>query len=185
MLLFPIEILLIENDSDHTFMEQVYTENEKTMYYWAYSILRNKEDASDAVHSACVALIKNIPLMRTFNSCTLRSYIVSTVRNASIDAYRKRSRQNEFAFMAGDDIISLLPDDAAIEDSMILAENILSLNNAIKRLPANESNLLRWKYFDELPDKEIAQLLEINPASVRAYLTKARRHLYELLAEKV
>lgn len=184
MFLFPVEILLIEDDNDRCFMEQLYIDQEKAMYYWANRILGNKEDSSDAVHSACIALINNISTLRNLNSATLHSYVVSTTRNTAIDLYRKRARQNEFMFPVGDDVMNSFPDSGAIEDNMLFEENSVKLKEAIARLPINESNLLRWKYFDGLSDQEIAEYLNIKTRSVRAYLTKARRHLHELMTEE-
>lgn len=180
----PMEILLIEDDSDRCFMEQLYINNEKSMYYWAYRYLKNKEDASDAVHTACISLIKCIGKLRGFDEHTLHSYVISTIRNAAIDLYRKRARQNEFMFSAGDDVIDSLSDNGSIGDDIILLESKISMKEALNTLPINESNLLRWKYFDGLTDQDIAMQLNIKAVSVRVYLTKARRHLSKILTEE-
>ena len=53
----------------------------------------------------------------------------------------------------------------------------------LKQLPRRERKLLKRKYMDEAPDKEIAQELGVAPASVRTYLSRARNHLREIMEE--
>lgn len=57
------------------------------------------------------------------------------------------------------------------------------LYQALKQLPRRERKLLKRKYMDEAPDKEIAQELGVAPASVRTYLSRARNHLREIMEE--
>ena len=56
----PITILLIEDDSDRAFMEQLYLDYSKLMYAVAMSRLGNPLDAEDAVHEAILRLIDKI-----------------------------------------------------------------------------------------------------------------------------
>ena len=61
--------------------------------------------------------------------------------------------------------------------------DIRQMADALLRLPDRERELLRMKYYEELSDREIARLLGINSGSVRTYLTRARRHLGDILKE--
>ena len=57
------------------------------------------------------------------------------------------------------------------------------LYQALKQLPRRERTLLKRKYMDEAPDKEIAKELGVAPASIRTYLSRARKHLREIMEE--
>lgn len=61
MMMFPVSILAIEDDSDRAFMEQLYTAHELLMHKCALRFLHNGYDADDAVNNACVKLIKTFP----------------------------------------------------------------------------------------------------------------------------
>jgi RNA polymerase sigma factor, sigma-70 family len=185
MIIFPIAVLAIEDDSDRAYIEELYVQHERLMFYAAYKVLINKADAADAVNAACVAMIRNISTLKRLDGCTLRSYIVSCVRSASIDTNRKLGRESGYIFLAADDEIFAVPDEETVENGLLFAERIATLHCEIKKLSTNESNILRWKYFDEMSDAQIAELLDIKTVSVRTCLTRARRHLLERLEGKM
>ncbi len=55
------------------------------------------------------------------------------------------------------------------------------LHRAIGRLPDKERAALLLFYMEDKPVKEVAAILEIPAGSVRAYLTRGRRHIKEYL----
>ncbi len=55
------------------------------------------------------------------------------------------------------------------------------LHRAIGRLPDKERAALLLFYMEDKPVKEIAAILEIPAGSIRAYLTRGRRHVKEYL----
>ncbi len=83
--MFPICILTIEDDGRRSFMERLYVDHRSGMYHAAMGILRNPDDAEDAVQTVFLALCEKIPQLMAMNCYTLRSYIVISTRNAAID----------------------------------------------------------------------------------------------------
>jgi len=53
----------------------------------------------------------------------------------------------------------------------------------IQRLSENDQHILRMKFFDQLSDQEIGEILGLQLSSVRSRLTRARRRLREALKE--
>ena len=178
--LFPFIILAIENATDRKFMENLYLEHRRLMYAIAYKIVRNNDDVEDVINSACESLIKKISLIRSLDCCSLRSYVVSTVRNTAINSVVKRNRQHWYVLDDGEELLNVIPDEKSDIDRDLLHEaDIRAMEQALLRLPEQERDLLRMKYYDELTDQEIAQTIGVNESSVRMYLTRARRHVYE------
>jgi len=186
IVIFPLVILQIDDDSDRQFMEQVYLEHEKIMYYLAMKLLCDENDTADAVSSACVSLIGKITVLRSLDSCTLRSYIVSTIKNVCKDMLRRRNRTSQRSFHGeSDEVFDHVEDENAnVEDTLMLLLDSENLQMAISRLSEKERDLITWKYFYGFSDQKIAGNLNIGNGSVRAYLTKARRHLYDILRDK-
>jgi len=182
---FPIAILAIENDDDRAFMESLYIEHRQIMYKKAYSMLRNQQDAEDVINTACIALINNLSRLRGFDSCTLRAYIVSTIRNTAINSINKRNRINARSVPDADvELERATPDNLAPDSRIIQQAELEALKQALSSLPEKEMTLLQMKYVAEIPDEEIAKELGIKRASIRSYLTNARRHVREILKEK-
>ncbi len=183
MIAFPNAIMLISDDSDRAFMEQLYLEYSNIMYAVAMSILKNPEDAEDAVQEAIIRIIEKISILKGKNSCTLRSYIVITIKRVSINLAVKKGR-HPYADVDEEFWDSIEDTDAPVEDLVIVNIEHEELKQALRKLPKRERDILKWKYYELWPDEEIAQALGIKKNSVRKYLTHARRLLKAILEEK-
>lgn len=73
MIIMPLSILAIEDDSDRAFMEQLYLDHHAAMKRTARRILHHPEDAEDFVQSVCIALCKKVSLLREMECNSLRS----------------------------------------------------------------------------------------------------------------
>lgn len=62
---------------------------------------------------------------------------------------------------------------------------IKAMRDAILKLPEKEKELLYFKYILEMDNSELAEILGIALASVRQYLTRARRKAQELRNKEV
>ena len=114
----------------------------------------------------------------------MRSYIASIVRNDSIDYVRKRDRQGKYSFIPDDEeMINRIPAEGAVDDSLLRTVEIEVLRKSITMLHNRERILLQMKYVDEKDDKEIASTLNISSDSVRAYLSRARKRLLQIVKE--
>ena len=71
----------------------------------------------------------------------------------------------------------------AIENELLKKYDIDKMVEALRLLPERMQELLEFKYFLEMPDNEIAELMGIKKNSVRQALTRARRALYKKMQE--
>lgn len=184
MILLPIAILGMENASDRAFMAQLYMDYRTYMYNVSKKILFDEREVEDAINDASESLIKKIDLLKTMDSCTLRAYVVSTIRNTSLNRLKSKKRLGKRAYLAGDEVflgIAALGED--VDAGVIGAQRIDVIKQMLVRLPERDRDVLTMKYLNDLKDAEIAQALGIKPGSVRAYLTAARRHAQELMKE--
>ncbi len=182
MIMFPMDIMSIEDDDDRAFMEQLYLEYASLMMSCAMKILKHPEDASDAVEQAVVHLINHLQTIRKIQCSKLRPYVVSTIKNVSINIAIKRGRESRYSFLAPEDVLHSVPDEEMMIDDVIIGKlRKEALMAALKKLPSNEQEIIRMKYLAVLKDQEIARTLQLSPSSVRVYLTRARRHLYNIM----
>lgn len=69
-----IYLQMIESNEDRSKFEQLYILYRGLMLYVAKGILRNQEDAEDAVHQAFVSIIENLRSITDINSPKTRSF---------------------------------------------------------------------------------------------------------------
>ena len=180
--MFACMLVALESEDDRNFVERLYLENYGAMYRKTRSILKSHADAEDAVEAAMLRILDHIPTLKKCNAASQRSYLIACARNAAIDRLRRDSRLDRYA--DPQERISTLPDGAPPADTFLIrSEQIQAVAAALKRLEPGMRELLRMKYYDEMSDAEIAQLLGVSRDSLRNRVNRARRKLGALLQE--
>lgn len=95
-------------------------------------------------------------------------WLYGVVRNLIGDEYRRRGRRAELQRQLYEDFaLSLTVSDEPYAD----------VRDAVERLPQMHREVLQMTYWERLTAREIAAVLEVNSAAVRARLMRARRLL--------
>lgn len=175
----------IHDDADQIFLENLYNDYFGIMYITSYKIVEDDGIARDLVHDSILKLIDKIDLLREFECCILASYVVSTVRNTTLNYIKKRNRASGNTFFGLDDDISDSITDSApyTIDQIIKKETNGSLVAAINELPEKQRDLLISKYFLGKSDDEIGSDMGINPKNIRTYIMRARNKAKEILTK--
>ena len=181
MMFIPVAILSIGNEDDRAFMVRLYVDYRWLMYKVALSVVREPQLAEDMVSQTLCEMIDNLEKIRAVDCCKLRGYIVSFVRNVSVDFVRKRDRQGKYLFLTGEEAEVAAED--SVDENLIRMAEIDALKRGFARLSEHDRPLLTMKYFDGLSDEEIAARLGVAKASVRTYLMRARNRLCQRLKE--
>ena len=178
--MFPLVLLLTQDEDDRTFMEGLYTQYHRLMYAQALQILRLSEAAEDAVSESLIQLIKKINLLRTLPCNILKAYVVITVKHTAITQLHRRQREQP----ADDTVFLNLADVQRTDDHVLEEAGITRIKDAIRSLPTREKDLMLMRYFRDMTDEEIAEATGLKPVSVRVHLSRARKRLAQLLSGK-
>lgn len=175
-------VLAIENESDREFIERLYSQNYAVMFQKAKGILKNPQRAEDTVEAVMLKLIDRIELLHACNQTSLRSYLLTCVRNEAIGQLRK---DGKLYLGDAEKRLSTLPnDDADVDAKLLHSEQVQALVLALQRLPERESMALRMKYYESMGDAEIGALLGIKASSVRSLIGRVRQKVFQLLKEE-
>ncbi len=79
----------LKNRNESCFRDVYYSYN-RLIYYIAFSILKNKDDAEEVVQDTFVRLMENID--RYNHQGRFRQYIASLAKSTAIDHYRKQKK---------------------------------------------------------------------------------------------
>lgn len=177
MIVMPIVILAMPAGGDRDFMEDLYRKYHRLMYATAWKYVNESSTVEDVVSDSCVALMKKIPTLRKLDHNKTCVYIVSTVRNTSINALNKQSRLNQVFSSGDDEFVEALPDGEDIVQKIILEEELNAVMRAINSLPEKEQMIMKMKYSMELSDEVIADQVGLSVNSIRKYVSRARNHI--------
>ena len=183
-------ILLISSlgeDSDKDFMLDLYQDYYALVRKNIYGITYDASHTEDLINETFLKLIGKISLLRTLECCKRTAYVVYTGRSVAINFIKHRDVENKHRYYGLDtdmaDLVAAAED--TVEDRIINQEEMAEISSVLLNLPEKQKDLLYFKYFLEMDNAEIAEILGIAPASVRQYLTRARRNAQKLLAEEM
>ncbi len=175
--MIPIVILAINNEDDKEFITRLFLENQTMMYVTAVKLMKDYHLARDMVSQSCVTMIDKIEYLRAIDIEKRSSYILSIVKNNSLIYLRKIKREKEFLMEEYPAADYKAKEQEDIDSRLIAEADMQALRIAMSKVHRKDCELLHMKYFEKLSDKVIAERLGIRAASVRYYLTKARRNV--------
>lgn len=167
-----IYLQMLDNPKDRAGFETVYYTYRQYMYRRAYNILKNEQDAEDAVHEAFIAIAKNFEKISAPKCHKTKKYIVTIIESKAIDIYRKKQRQPHIGLIEAA--------DAVHED--VHTDN--SLGACLLKLPEKYRTVLLLKYDQGLSNREIARALNTTQANVRKIEQRAKAQLEKLCQEE-
>ena len=94
-LMLAIYLSMLETNEEKNQFEQLYIKYKQDMYAVAYGILKNKEDAEDAVHQSFLKIADNFSKVSQIPCHELKAYIVIICRNTAINIYRQNQNRAE------------------------------------------------------------------------------------------
>lgn len=152
-----------------------------SLYNLAYRLTQNKEEASDLVQEAS---LRGYRFFHKFEQGTnFKAWMLTILRNIYFNQYRKRQREpstvhfDEFEEFLG------APEITGFEDEIFSEE----LQKLVDQLPEELRSVIILFYVEELPYKEIAQIMDCPVGTVMSRLFMARQILKKkltLLAKK-
>ena len=173
-----------QNDTDQEFILWLYQEFYRLMFYTAQKYVADQKQQEDIVQESLRKLIEKTSLLRRFQRPILASYIVSTVRNTSID-YLKMWQEEKDRLVNLDDLTSQeVRNSQSIDETLILQEEMEHLKKVWSKLDTETRMVLEGKYILGYDNKKLSQLLRCQPSSVRMRLTRARRKALELMRKE-
>lgn len=183
--MIPYCILAIEDDSDRTFMTDLFLQYQRLMYHEILKITRDEISTEDVLQNTLVRLIDKIQKLRSFERNQLVNYIISASKNSAYYYLRQQKHQTAFSFDDCIDYPDVEHDRHATEEFLIRAEELNCLFQIWPQLDERSRYLLEGRYILELSMEEMAQALDIQVASIRMALTRARKAALRLLEKEV
>ena len=184
MIALPLCILAMAEGADRDYMEWFFREHHRLMMATAWRFVQQSYDADEIVSESLMALYRKIEKIRHMESNDLRLYIVSTVRNTSLNYLKKHQRMNSRFFHVSDQVIRQIPSEENTEKRIVLSEELDQVRIAIRQLPERERMALQLKFEMSMTDAEISEIMGINADSVRRYICRGRECIRQMIYQE-
>lgn len=167
-----IYLQVIDAPANQGKFERLYAQYQGLMYHIAYDILRNREDAEEAVNDAFWKIAKQIEKISEPVCPKTRTYVVLVIESTAVDLWRKRRRRVGTVPLEEEPKIQVL-----YEGANRVAELIL-------QLPPHDREILLLRFYQGYSLKEAAKLLDLTLAAARKREQRAKKRLEQLCREE-
>ena len=149
----------------------------RQMYVTAMTILRNSDDASDAVQEAFTRLWEKRDDLPNIDNP--EAYCVTTIRRICID----RLRRTTFPINDLTEDTLLISDDS--DEQADNRESIQLITLLMSKLPEQQRQVLQLRAFNDCSFEEIESITGLTGVNVRTLLSRARRRMRELFNSNI
>lgn len=174
-------LLVVRSEDDSSFIIDLYTEHGNYLYATAFKILKESNQAEDALHNAFVKIMENIDRIMEIPCHKRLPYVVIVVKNQALTQYQKLKKHPVV------DLAEMqygLADNQNIEDAAIQTEELESLIAHVDSLSDELRLPLLLRYAEDMPHKKIAELLDISEALSRKRVQRAVEALRSKMGRK-
>ena len=147
-------------------------ENRLKMYKTAIAILKNEDDANDAIQDALYSAYKNYDSLKEKSYFT--TWIIRILINKCYDIINKNKK---IAYI--DD--SITENTTGVEDNYEVES---SLEWVLNKIDKDLKEIVVLYYYDELPVGDIAEILEIPQGTVKSRLSRAREQIGKIMKKE-
>ena len=164
---------MLDTDDDKNRFEQLYRMFAQDMYAVAYSVLKNREDAEDAVHQSFLKIANNFTKISSIPRNEIKAYIVIISRNTAINMYNKNKKhaENNKQLLA----------ETVVDDSLSDNDDADEIKMEIKELPQNYKDVLYLYCLLGFSAKQTAKMLGISVNNVWQRTMRAKQQLLKIL----
>ena len=179
------------NEEDRDFVSSIFEEYGDQLYNIALRILKDENDASDALQETMYKIIKYIDKFNGDDVAAIRNKIMiglyAAVRNTSLRHYRKQQRKNmnetDLYYESDDDVVAIDLEDKTsnVDDAVIKGEDCRMVREALLKLSPDLQDAVNLVYYCNFSCAEAAKFLGIADGALRNRLYQARKKLKEAL----
>lgn len=177
--------LILQGDREkfRIFVEQY----QQMIFRTSMGFLHNKDDADDLTQEVFILAYQS--LSRFKGESAFSTWLYRIAVNAALNKVRKSSKN--FIMQHLDSLFGseksgaakFSPSDQDDPESIIIRqENSEWLQKALDSLPENQHTAIVLSRYDDLPQKEIAEIMGTTEGSVEALLQRAKKNLREKLS---
>jgi RNA polymerase sigma factor (sigma-70 family) len=160
---------LVSGGSERAFAA-LYQRHHQALYRYCRSIVRDEDDAQDALQSAMTRAL--VALRAQQRDLAVRPWLFRIAHNEAVSVLRRRRPTTALAE-------ELEPADCCVERTLEGRERLATLLADLQALPVRQRSALVMRELSGLSIEEIAGALSTSPGATKQVLFEARRALHD------
>ena len=189
-MLADFEIIKKITEGDRNQYRILVERYQQMIFRTCMGFLHNRDDADDLVQDIFIQAYQALPEFRQQSSFSTWLYKIAV--NASLNKVRKNSKSFLARYLDrfsgsdnGDNPMANVADNDNPEDILIRNEHRAWVEKALDSLPPNQRIAIVLSKYDDLPQKEIAEIMDTTEGAVEALIQRAKANLRRILTSGV
>lgn len=174
--------LAIKARSDESAFTELYSAHIDQIFGFVMKRIGHKETCEDIVSEVFRKVFLHL---ETYDpkKASFRVWLYRIATNTLTDHYRSQRNPTKGSVVDIDDVHDIRDEDASPHSDLLSQEQKDIVRAGINALPENYQKILQLKFFEDLPNQEIAAILEINPNNVGVLIHRAQKKLKGILEQ--
>ncbi|MBQ1579636.1 MAG: sigma-70 family RNA polymerase sigma factor [Firmicutes bacterium] len=154
---------------------------QNTGYSVAFRYMENDADTRDVMQEAFIKMYRNLGSFKGDSS--FETWFTRILINCCLDELRKR--KNNYGHEDIDEHYDLADTGPGTEAQILKKERQKAVTDAIRQLPEEARNIIILREFQGLSYEELADVLDLEPGTVKSRLNRAKQKLKEILLQSM
>jgi RNA polymerase sigma-70 factor, ECF subfamily len=159
---------ILHDKKENISLPELYERYSPDIFKYSFSILKNREEAKDAVQEVFVKYAKSESSFK--HECSYKTWLLIITRNYCFNRINNKNYRIE-------EINNDVFDESYSPDYDIQ----ISLKDALMKLPEEYNELIYLKEYEGFSYKEIAEITKLSLENVKIKLFRARKELRRIL----
>ena len=173
---------LVKNyiNGDNSSFEVLLNRHKNRVFAFIMSKIKNKDLSEDIFQDTYVKVVNSLQKGKYNEEGKFLPWVMRIAHNLVIDHFRKQKKMQMIRSNNDFDIFDVIKDSKINADEKLIKDQIFSdLNSLIDKLPPDQKEVLKMRYYEELSFKKIAEYFDI---SINTALGRMRYALINLRA---
>lgn len=171
---------IVEKNDTHLFAV-LYDRYAGVVYNKCYGFSKSKEEAQDLTHDVFIKLF--IKLRSFKGRSKFSTWLYSFTYNFCVNYVQRNTAKKQEKVTVVTDVIKDEDLDDSIDDATLFELKSDKLAKALELIDPSEKMILLMKYQDDMPIKEISEVLEIGESAVKMRLKRAKEKVVKTYHE--
>lgn len=174
------ELVRRTQDGDSNAFAELYATTYQQQYLYSYKYLRDEELAQDALQEAFIHALKNI---KKLQNPELFIAWMNRINFRICYDMKKSLRYDRNDYYSDEHLEVMHSQEGRTEEEVVKIDTDEYILKQVMNLPLTESQVILMKYYQELTNDEIAEVMGISRSTVKRYLKSGRERLARMLAD--
>ncbi len=173
-----IHSILKGNQQNYTLLIKQY---EASVFRTAMGLLHNKEDAEEITQDVFVKVYQSLS---SFNGkAAFSTWLYRITVNTSLNYLKKKNRKTFWSGLT--DILQLASKDKSAEAILTERSDNTAIQQALDALPEKQRLAFVFTKYEELPQKQVAEIMNISEGAVEQLIIRAKNNLKKILDKQL